>query len=125
MPQPHLSREVIDMLSTLKGVPYTRSYAINREPKKVGEMVELLLVRHKVGQIRPENVILENWDYVAGSRMAAHSRPVRLQRDGSLMIAVTDSVLKRELLFRQREILQRIRSLAGCESVRGIITSAG
>lgn len=125
MKHPHLNREVVDMLATLKGVPCQQSYAIAREAKDVGTLVELLLMRHKVGQIRPENVILENWDFVAGPRMAPYCRPLRLQRDGTLMIAVEDSVLKRELLFRQREILQRIRSLAGCEMVKGIVTSAG
>lgn len=50
------------------------------------------------------------WLEVAGPRIAAKSTPVRLESDGTLMIAVVDSVWSQELSLLSTDIIARLNA---------------
>lgn len=58
------------------------------------------------------------WPHIAGEEAARHSRPVAL-RGQTLWLYVSHAIWAQELLFRQRELLRRIRPLAADRSIAG------
>ena len=59
--------------------------------------------------------LYSKWPHIAGEEAARHSRPVAL-RGQTLWLYVSHAIWAQELLFRQRELLRRIRPLAADRS---------
>lgn len=56
--------------------------------------------------------LFEQWDDLAGSRLAPHTRPVSL-RDGVLVVGVEDPVWVSQVRFGAPELLERLRARLG------------
>lgn len=117
------SRHVENLIANLRGLPEKYGRSRPRPVAQLDDLLEAVLDRYRVGQPTPEQRIIENWKSVVGERTAHRCRPERIDRQNRLVIAAANSVIKQELLFQKRVIIQRIQALPDCRHIRDITVS--
>jgi predicted nucleic acid-binding Zn ribbon protein len=79
------------------------------------------LVRHlrwapSTGTVR----VLGEWERVVGPAIAAHARPVSVER-GELVLVASDPVWASQLRWMEAELLERLRTEAGASFERIVV----
>ena len=82
------------------------------------------MVKYQVGRPSAEQTIRDHWPELVGAANAGYSHAVRIDK-AQLLVLVSHSVVRSELLHHRAEILQRIRQLPGCEVVKSLTLRAG
>ncbi len=124
--QPHqFSKLAEELVGDLRGVPFAEPRRqVKRPTKSLGDVVEQLMVKFQVGRPSAEQTIRDHWVELVGAPNAAYSHAVRIERT-QLMVLVSHSVVRSELLHHRAQILERIRQLPGCEVVKSLNLRAG
>ena len=124
--QPHqFSKLAEELVGDLRGVPFAEPRRqVKRPTKPLGEVIEQLMVKYQVGRPSAEQTIRDHWVELVGAANAAYSHAVRIERT-QLMVLVSHSVVRSELLHHREAILQRLRQLPGCEGVKSLNLRAG
>lgn len=116
----HFSREVNNLIANLRGLPEDESRSRPRDVKPIDSVVEVILERYKIGKPTAEEIIVKNWKEIVGEETAHRCRPMKLVNGKQLVILASNSVIKQELLFSERQILKRIRALPECGAIRDV-----
>ncbi|MFP4282980.1 MAG: DUF721 domain-containing protein [Opitutales bacterium] len=119
------SRQAEDLIADLRGIPVRRSRAIDRGAKPLDSIVEVCLERYHIGRETPEERILRHWPQIVGERWAGRCTPLRIDPRQRLHIGVANASLRRELQFHEDRVMTALRSLEGCDHLRGVIFRAG
>ena len=124
--QPHqFSKLAEELVGDLRRVPFAEPRRqVKRPTKSLGDVVEELMVKYQVGRPSVEQTIRDHWVELVGAPNAAYSHAVRIERT-QLMVLVSHSVVRSELLHHRAQILERIRQLPGCEVVKSLNLRAG
>jgi len=123
---PEFSRSAEEMISAFRRVPYSAPKKMLRRPTKpMAPLIEELLAKYQVGRHSTEQVIRDHWPEIVGAANAAYSHPLRLERGRTLLVLVSHSVVRSELFFHRATILEKIRTLPGCELVSQLNFAAG
>ena len=88
-------------------------------------LIETLIQEYKIGELRPEENLITHWRTIMGGAHADRCRPQRIDKEHRLIVAVSNPILRQELTFRQKEILNRLKKISGCEEIDEIIFKAG
>ncbi len=114
------------LIGDFRGIPFTEPPRMRRRPTKaVAPLIDSLLVHYQIGRYSCEQTIRDHWPEMVGPANAAYSHPVRLERGRSLLVLVSHSVVRNELFMHREPILEKVRSLPGCEEVQQINFRAG
>ena len=118
------SRHVENLIANLRGVPedYT---PIGRETKEMGTIFDKILVRYKIGVDSLEDRIRDNWVQIVGPANAGHCNPVRIERENTLIIAVSNPIIRQELQFNQSLVLKNLKSIQNGNRIRYIVFRSG
>lgn len=92
---------------------------------KVDSLLEVIIEKHRIGQPRPEELLLQNWRAIIGEENAHVCMPVKIGRGGTVMIKVASPIIRRELMWQKRRIMERIKEIQGLEEVRELRFVAG
>ena len=124
--QPHqFSKLAEELVGDLRGVPFEEPRRqVKRKSQPLSGLIEELMVKYQVGRPSAEQTIRDHWVELVGAANAGYSHAVRIDKS-QLLILVSHSVVRSELLHHRAEILQRIRLLTGCEGVKSINLRAG
>lgn len=124
--QPHqFSKLAEELVGDLRGVEFDEPRRSHQRPTKdLATVVEELMVKHQIGRPSPEQAIRDRWAELVGSANASYSHPTRIER-GRLIVLAAHSVVRNEIFLHREEIVQRIRKLPGCETVRSLNIRAG
>jgi len=124
--EPHdFSRKVENLIAELRGVPGDQSRSRKRREHPLGESIDKLLHKYKIGVDAPDHTIQQHWGEIVGSANAAYSHPVRIDKSGRLLEQTSHAVVREELRLLETVLLQRVRQLQGCETVSGLVIRAG
>jgi hypothetical protein len=124
--EPHdFSRAVENLIADLRGAPEDRSRSRKRREHPLGESIDKLLHKYKIGIDAPDHTIQQHWVEIVGSANAAYSHPVRIDKSGRLIVLTSHAVVREELRLLETVLLQRVRQLQGCETVSGLVIRAG
>lgn len=121
----HFSKLAEELVGDLRGVEFDeprRSY--KRATKDLAVVVEELMVKHQIGRPSPEQSIRDRWAELVGAANASYSHAARIER-GRLIVLAAHSVVRNEIFLHREEIVQRIRRLPGCETIRSLNIRAG
>lgn len=118
-------REVQNLIADLRGLPHDRSKAIENGAAKLDTLLEVILKQYKIGEKTPQQEIMENWRSIVGAGNAHRCSPARIVSNIKLVVRVSNPVLRQELQFQKRQILQRLHDLPTCKSLRDITFTAG
>ncbi|WP_309397849.1 DUF721 domain-containing protein [Cerasicoccus maritimus] len=116
----HFNREVNNLIANLRGVPEDRGRSVSRQAKPIDSLVEVIIERYKIGKPTAEEIIVKNWKDIVGEKTAHRARPMKIVNGKQLVILASNSVIKQELLFTERQILKRIRALPECGAIRDV-----
>ena len=91
-----------------------------RSAQPLAAVLDQVIERYKLQEIRPERILVEHWEDIVGSGNAAHCMPKKIQRKYELIIAVPDPVERSNLHFQRSQILHRLRQWPGLEHIKRI-----
>jgi len=69
------------------------------------------------GEARAMGSLFSRWNDAVGQHVAAHARPIKLD-GGRLLVEVDEPGWATQLRFLEREVIDRLRSVAGLEVSR-------
>jgi hypothetical protein len=119
------SRQVENLIANLRGFPEDTGRSRLRPTRSIDELVEKMLVKHRIGKSSPEETIRDAWAQIVGESNQQFAHPSRIDRERCLVVAVSDAVVRQELQFNKKLLIKRIRSLAGCDGIREIALRSG
>ncbi len=118
------SRQAENLIANLRGVPEDYS-PIVRETVDMGLVFDRILHRYKIGVESLEDRVREQWRQIVGADNAGHCNPVRIEREKTLVIAVSNPIIRQELQFNQSIILQNLKSVKDGGRIRNLIFRSG
>ena len=124
-PAKPFSRLAEELIGEFRSIPYAEPRRqVKRTTQPVGDVVESLLEKYRIGREAPEHVIRERWAELVGSANAAYSHPLHIER-GRLTVLASHSVVRNELFMHRAALLAKVRQLPGCKEVRQVMIRAG
>jgi len=118
------SRHVENLIANLRGVPEDFT-PIVRETQEMGTVFDKLLLRYNIGVDSLEDRIRDNWIRIVGPANANHCNPVRIERENTLIIAVSNPVIRQELQFNQSLVLKNLKSVQNGNRIRYVVFRSG
>lgn len=117
-------RHVENLIANLRGLPEDTSPPQYKHATGLDSLISVLEEKHAIHRETPERIIMRHWRAIVAED-ADRCCPEKLDPAGRLVIRVANPVVRRELAFREREIVDRIRALDGCQGVRALVFLAG
>lgn len=112
------------LVSEFLGLPINQSRSYLRKAKSFDSLIDIAFKKYKVGEDRPHQAIMENWKDIVGSKNAHRCTPTNASAH-SLTVSVSNPIIRSELQFNKRNILNKIRALPGCENISSLSFLAG
>jgi len=117
----HFPRETSNLIANLRGIPEDRGRSRECAAFALGNIIEVLEERYKLGQEKIEDTIARHWKDLVGEHAAHRSCPLKVHGGGAiLIIQIPNPVLRSEMGFKKAAILDRIRHLPGCSTIQQI-----
>jgi hypothetical protein len=125
--EPHrFSRAAEDLIASLRKVPSEDPKGIRRRPpQELVELLDSLRTKHGIGRPTTEQAIRDEWPQVVGPANASYSHAVRIDERGRLVVHATHAVVRNELFLNRAEIIERIRRIPGCASIKQLHLAQG
>lgn len=121
----HFSRDVENLIANLRGLPEDESKSRPREVCGIASLIEVLAERHKIGRSTQEDVLMQHWREIVGEKNAHRTRPHKLVEGRKLIILVANAVVRQELEFNKRQIINRLKAWPECAQIEEISLRAG
>jgi predicted nucleic acid-binding Zn ribbon protein len=81
-------------------------------PPAIGDLLDRVLAGFGAPPTRAMTTVFDAWPDVVGDVVAAHARPVSVDR-GALVVAVDEPAWATELRYRRHELLDRLDAVLG------------
>lgn len=115
-----------DLVASLRRIPSEDATGSRRRPtRELAELVDSLRSKHGIGRPTAEQALRDNWKEIVGPANASYSNAVRIDERGRLVVHVSHSVVRNELFLNRAEILERIRKIPGCATIKQLHLSQG
>ena len=111
------------IVANFLGIPNRDCNFSQKDPLSIEDLVVLFVERYDLERPKPEQILVEYWHEVFGS-FAERCYPVKLTDAGRLIVSVTNSTLRSEIIFKKNEFLHRIRQLKYCEDIKDLVVRA-
>ena len=118
-------RQTNNLIAALRGLPEDHTTSKLRAAFTLGSLIEVIEEKYKIGQDKVEDLIAKHWLEIVGEHAAHRSCPQRVVGKAVLLIQVGSPVLRSEMQFKQREILDRIHKLPGGGAIQALNFRAG
>ncbi|MEX2380896.1 MAG: DciA family protein [Opitutales bacterium] len=119
------TRETENLIALFRGLPLDKSRSKIRETVPMEKLMGDILQKYRLGGPTPEEVIIENWTSIVGEANAQYSHLMRIERERSVFIGVSNPIVRQELFFHRKQTLEKIRKLPHCSKLRELILRAG
>lgn len=119
------SRQVENLIADFRGLPTDTSRSKLRETRGLGAVVDQLLHKYRIGMATPEDAIRQAWPEIVGEGNATLCHPLRIDRERTLVIGVSNPVVRQELLFHKAMILQRVRAIPAAQHITDVAIRTG
>ena len=125
--EPHrFSKVAEDLIASLRRVPSEDPRGIRRRPSRdFVELVDGLRAKHGIGRPTAEQELRDRWPEIVGPANASYSHAVRIDERGRLVVHASHAVVRNELFMNRAEIIERIRRVPGCGSIKQLHLSQG
>ncbi len=123
MDESKLSNEDLALISEFRALPFYPSYMRKRDTKggavPIGILCENLFKKYKIGEPKPQEVILENWKSIIYGDFYKHCYPLSVKVN-ILYIKTENPAVRQHLSFDKGEILKNVQALDLCDSISEI-----
>ena len=111
------------IIANFLGVPSRDCNFSRKDPTSIKDLVVHFVERYDLDRPKPEQILVESWDTILGS-FSDRCHPVKLTDSGTLVISVTNSTLRTEIIFKKNEFLQSIQQLQYCDWIKNLVIRA-
>lgn len=125
MAEKKFSRQVENLIAEFRGLPTDTSRSKLRDTRGLGQVVDQILHKYRIGMATPEDAIRQAWPEIVGEGNATFCHPLRIDREKTLVIGVSNPVVRQELLFHKPVILQRIRTIPAAKHITDVAVRTG
>ena len=108
------------LLASFRGLPPPNHVLRPHTMQGIDGLVGNLLERYKVEEPKVEDTIRDNWGLIIGARFMNSCEPAKLFGGDNLLIKVANPMVRQELEFIKRQILENLQSIPGCEGIQRI-----
>ena len=122
-PSSSFSKKQEVIIANFLGVPSRDCNFSQKDPISIENLVVHFVERYDLGGPKPEQILVESWDFIFGS-FSERCYPVKLTDSGTLVITVTNSTLRTEIIFKKEEFLHKIQQLRHCDSINDLVIRA-
>lgn len=119
------TRRIENLIANFRGLPENPSRSRIRQTRGIGDLVERVVHKHRIGMASPQDAIRDAWGEIVGEANQQFAHPARIERDRCLVVAVSDPVVRQELQFSKALLLKRIRAVPGCGQIREVVFRNG
>jgi len=124
--QPYKFRKSVErLIANFRGIPENYPGEASKNERPMSSVLDRVLKKYKIGQETLENRILQNWPHIVGPANAPHCSPSRVERERTLIISVSNPVIRQELEFNKRLILQNLQHIEGGKQIRNVFFKSG
>ena len=117
------SKKQETIIANFLGVPSRDCNFSRKDPTSIKDLVVHFVERYDLDRPKPEQILVESWDTIFGS-FSERCHPVKLTDSGTLVISVTNSTLRTEIIFKKNEFLQSIQQLQYCGWIKNLVIRA-
>ena len=114
------SRNVLNLLANLSGLPEDRSRSTLRDSVSIDDAVTQAFRKLRLDKPVPEDAIISSWNKLLPLKLAKRCAPLKVVEDNRLIIQCESAIIKSEARFFEKSLLQKIRELPGCRQVKAI-----
>ena len=114
------SRNVINLLANLRGLPEDKSRSTLRDSVSIDDAVTQAFRKLRLDKPVPEDAIVASWNKLLPLKLARRCAPLRVVEDNRLIIQCESAIIKSEARFYEKSLLLKIRELPGCRQVKAI-----
>ncbi len=118
------SREVENLIAGFRELPVDRDRSKRRKTQELGPLIDELLVKYRISHDSLEHSIREKWPELVGVANATYSHPLVVERN-LLVVLVSHAVVRNEIFHHRASILEKLKKLPGCESIKGLALKTG
>lgn len=119
------SRKVENMIANFRGIPENYKPEAPQREKDIFSIINRIEHKYKIGIDSVEDKIRDNWEKIVGKQNAQSCSPSRIDRDKSLVISVSNPILRQELQFNKAILLKNLHAIPGTGQIRYLIFKAG
>mgnify|MGYP006241587025 CR=1 FL=1 len=122
-PSSSFSKKQEAIIANFLGVPDRDCNFSQKDPTRIEDLVLHFVKRYDLERPKPEQILVESWETIFGS-YSERCYPVKLTDSGTLIISVTNSTLRTEIIFKKNEFLQSIKQLEYCDGINDLVIRA-
>lgn len=124
--QPYKFRKSVErLIANFRGIPENYEGEAPKTERALSNVLDRILVKYKIGIDSLEDRLVANWPTIVGAANATNCSPSRIERERTLIIAVANPIIRQELEFNKRLILQNVHKIEGGRMVRTIVFKSG
>tara|TARA_B110000037_G_scaffold184710_1_gene213742 strand:+ start:809 stop:1192 length:384 start_codon:yes stop_codon:yes gene_type:complete len=121
----HFNRRAQNLIANLRGIPENYDHVIQKRELPIDTIMDRILNRYKIGVESVQDLITANWTTIVGAQNARHCSPSRIEREHTLIIAVSNPVIRQELQFNKSILLKNLHKIKGAHKIRTLIFKSG
>ena len=87
--------------------------------RSISEVLRQMEEKYHLSSPLTEAALKERWASIMGTLIANHTQTIRF-KDGTLSLTIDNAPLKAELMMRKNEIIQRINTDLGADTIREV-----
>jgi hypothetical protein len=113
------SRSIENLIAGFRALPEDQGRSRRRPTVDLGKLVDELLVKHRISHDSLEHSIREKWPEIVGIANASYSHPLVVEKS-LLVVLVSHAVVRNELFMHKAAIMEKLRLLPGCGTIKGL-----
>lgn len=113
------------LISNFRGIPENYPGEAPKTEREMATVLDRILDKYKIGVESLEDRINENWSQIVGAGNARNCSPSRIERDTTLIIAVSNPIIRQELEFNKRLILKNLHVIKDGRQIRALVFKSG
>jgi predicted nucleic acid-binding Zn ribbon protein len=90
------------------------------KPTRLGEVLPAVMGQGKLGERLEQAGVIVNWNAIVGPQIARVTQALSVNREGVLLVAVTNAAWMNELAMMEPELLRTINEKSGARKVARI-----
>ncbi len=118
-------KSVERLIANFRGIPENYEGEAPKTEREMSGALDRILNKYKIGVEKLEDTINANWPQIVGKANAQNCSPSRIERERTLIISVSNPVIRQELQFNKQLILKNLHALKGGRQIRTVIFKSG